>query len=313
MLAAGSGSMTNSDRSTIDLPTDEPTQPTRRDLLKQAAVASGGLVLVNYLHGGSAHAKSPKDPTRPARSGPLQTGQPHRLEGYAKVTGAKLYGRDFRAQDLQGWPKVERLAVILRTPRATQVVSGLDGLRLRSELGDVSIVDGDALVAWGVEAAPPFLLPNFYVRSGSVPNYLGQAIALVSFKSAKAYLAAKSQLTGLGRFILWGEERPPVERPPYGTSRFVRYTYHEGKEIFSFLKDGPWSPPWEAPDEQGSPNAKASFYIEKIKADLANPAWQVFRETYATQSTDPMFMEPECGLSWFDSKRHTLHLTLGTQ
>lgn len=285
--------------------------PTRRELLKQAA--SSGLVVINYLQGDRASAKSKKTPSSSEKASPLIAGRHHRLEGRAKVTGAKLYGRDFRAKDLSGWPKAERVAVILRTPLAGKILRGIDTARLRTLLGDVSLITGDDLARWGVEAAPPFLMPTLYVRSQSVPDYLGQPIALLSFKSVAAYLEAKPHLTTLSQIIQWGDKQPPPERPPYGTSRFVYYTDRAGQEEFSYVKDGPWTSPWEAPDQHGSPNAKASYYIEKIKADLSNSAWRVFRKTYETQSTDPMFMEPECGLAWYDAARHTLHLTLGTQ
>ena len=36
----------------------------------------------------------------------------YRIEGMAKVTGQKIYARDFRAKDMPGWPAQERLAMI---------------------------------------------------------------------------------------------------------------------------------------------------------------------------------------------------------
>ena len=34
----------------------------------------------------------------------------YRIEGVAKVTGQKIYARDFRARDMAGWPQQERMA-----------------------------------------------------------------------------------------------------------------------------------------------------------------------------------------------------------
>ena len=38
----------------------------------------------------------------------------HRIEGVAKVTGQKIYARDFRAADMPGWPGNECVALVLR-------------------------------------------------------------------------------------------------------------------------------------------------------------------------------------------------------
>ena len=54
---------------------------------------------------------------------------------------------------------------------------------------------------------------------------------------------------------------------------------------------------------------------EEIRAELAadNPALLVLEREFDTQSVDPMFLEPEGGLAWFDSGRKTLELVIGVQ
>jgi CO/xanthine dehydrogenase Mo-binding subunit len=44
-----------------------------------------------------------------------------RIDGVAKVTGAKLYAADFRAADLPGWPAETSHAILIRAPDATHV------------------------------------------------------------------------------------------------------------------------------------------------------------------------------------------------
>jgi hypothetical protein len=44
-----------------------------------------------------------------------------RIDGVAKVTGAKLYASDFRAADLPGWPANTSHAILVRAPDATHV------------------------------------------------------------------------------------------------------------------------------------------------------------------------------------------------
>ena len=53
-----------------------------------------------------------------------------RIDGVAKVAGAKLYASDFRAADLPGWP----IAVLIRAPDATHVHTGIDLARLNGAL-----------------------------------------------------------------------------------------------------------------------------------------------------------------------------------
>src|SRR5881275_905426 len=69
--------------------------------------------------------------TLPGRQGwnPAATGV-GRIDGVAKVTGAKLYASDFRAADLPGWPAATSHALLVRAPDATHVYTGMDLARL---------------------------------------------------------------------------------------------------------------------------------------------------------------------------------------
>src|ERR1700722_17506168 len=49
-----------------------------------------------------------------------------RIDGVAKATGAKLYSSDFRAADLPGWPANTSHAMLIRSPDATHVYTGID-------------------------------------------------------------------------------------------------------------------------------------------------------------------------------------------
>ena len=67
--------------------------------------------------------------------------------------------------------------------------------------------------------------------------------------------------------------------------------------------------------QAGRPYAKAATYGEQIRAELAatDPAMLVLDREFETQSVDPMFLEPECGLAWYDTGRKNLELVLGVQ
>jgi CO/xanthine dehydrogenase Mo-binding subunit len=74
-------------------------------------------------------------------------------------------------------------------------------------------------------------------------------------------------------------------------------------------------PVWAPADPQGPADAQASFYGEQIRAglDRNTPAQLVLEREFETQSIDPMFLEPEAGLAWYDGRRRALELVVGVQ
>ena len=61
--------------------------------------------------------------------------------------------------------------------------------------------------------------------------------------------------------------------------------------------------------------AKAAIHGEQIRGELAakNPNLLVLDREFETQSVDPMFLEPESGLAWYNRKSDSLELVLGVQ
>src|SRR6266480_4823579 len=105
----------------------------RREFVK-LATASGIALSLSRL----ALAEEPSflaRETLPGRNSwnPAATGA-GRIDGVAKVTGAKLYAADFRAADLPGWPAKTAHAMVIRAADATHVYNGLDLSRLSGAL-----------------------------------------------------------------------------------------------------------------------------------------------------------------------------------
>jgi CO/xanthine dehydrogenase Mo-binding subunit len=69
------------------------------------------------------------------------------------------------------------------------------------------------------------------------------------------------------------------------------------------------------PIPTGQAYAEAATHGEEIRAELAadNPALLVLDREFETQSVDPMFLEPESGLAWYDAGRKNLELVVGVQ
>src|SRR6476619_3674135 len=73
-----------------------------------------------------------------------------RIDGVAKVTGAKLYASDFRAADLPNWPRATSHAMLIRAPDATHVYGGLDLSHLTGAFKPAAVVTAVDLARIGV-------------------------------------------------------------------------------------------------------------------------------------------------------------------
>ena len=108
-------------------------RPSRREFVKW--VTASGIALSLSRLGSAEEAAFAARETLPGRRywNPAATGA-GRIDGVAKVTGAKLYASDFRAADLPGWPANTSHAMLIRAPDATHVYTGIDLARLSGAL-----------------------------------------------------------------------------------------------------------------------------------------------------------------------------------
>ena len=172
---------------------------------------------------------------------------------------------------------------------------------------------------------PAFYEGDLFCPVGKTPLYLGQPLAMLIFEQFDFFDQARLALRAPS-CVKYGEETGPVAIAPYGSHRFVRVAgaTPQAPDIFSPLLDG-WMVPrsfrdgdipvWAPADPQGPADAKASFYGEQIRAELAanNPDLFVLDRQFETQSVDPMFLEPEAGLAWFDASGRKLEIVVGVQ
>ncbi len=173
---------------------------------------------------------------------------------------------------------------------------------------------------------PEFYAGDLFCALGKTPLYLGQPVALLIFETFDAFDQARLALRD-GTFVKFGEETGPVMMPNYGAYRFTRVAgpTPESPDVYSPLQAG-WVSPPASPNvalpvwtplaaAPGSPYAKAATYGEQIRAELAakNPGLLVLDREFETQSVDPMFLEPESGIAWYETGRKNLELVLGVQ
>jgi CO/xanthine dehydrogenase Mo-binding subunit len=299
-------------------------RPSRREFVKW--ITASGISLSLSRLGSAEPVSFAAHETLPGRQNwNPAVGGAGRVDGVAKVTGAKLYASDFRAADLPGWPATTSHAILVRAPDATHVYTGMDLKRLGGALKPSLIVTAADLEKVGTRV-PEFYTGDLFCPPGTTPIYMGQPVALLIFEKFDTFDAARLKLRD-GTFVQFGEETGPVDIPNYGAYRFTRVAgaTPEAADIYSPLQAGwvtpgrvqksalpVWSP---LAKDIGAGYAKAAQYGEQIRAELAadNPALLVLDREFDTQSVDPMFLEPEAGLAWFDKKSSKLELVLGVQ
>ena len=296
----------------------------RREFVR-LAMASGIALSVSRLAIAAEPGFAARE-TLPGRRGwnPAATGM-GRVDGVAKVTGAKLYASDFRAADLPGWPSKTAHAMLLRVADATHIYAGLDLSALPGTLQPSVVITAADLARTGIRV-PEYYAGDLLCPVGKTPLYLGQPVALLIFEDFDTFDQARLVLRDAA-FAKFGEETGPVKTPNYGAFRFTRVggPTPEAPDVFSPFKNG-WVSPgrfedtgepiWaRLPIPTGEAYAEAAEHGERIRAELAadNPALLVLEREFETQSVDPMFLEPESGLAWFDAPRKTLELVVGSQ
>jgi CO/xanthine dehydrogenase Mo-binding subunit len=299
-------------------------QPSRREFVKW--VTASGIALSLSRLGSAEEAGFAAHETLPGRQkwNPAATGA-GRIDGVAKVTGAKLYASDFRAADLPGWPANTSHAILIRAPDATHVYTGMDLARLTGAMMPSVVVTAVDLEKIGTRV-PEFYTGDLFCPVGKTPLYMGQPVALLVFEQFDAFDQARLALRD-GTFVKFGEETGPVVRPNYGAFRFTRVAgpTPDAPDVYSPVKNG-WVSPGRFQDSErpiwarlpiptGGAYAEAATHGEKIRAELAasNPALLMLDREFETQSVDPMFLEPESGLAWYDTGAKNLELVLGVQ
>src|SRR6202140_629422 len=172
-----------------------------------------------------------------------------RIDGVAKVTGAKLYASDFRAADLPGWPANTSHAMLIRAADATHVYSGLDLVRLSGPLKPSLVVTAADLARIGTRV-PEFYAGDLFCPVGKTPLYLGQPVALLIFEQFDALDQARLPPRG-GTFLKFGEETGAVAGPNYGAFRFTRVAgaTPAAPDVYSPVKNG-WGRPGRFPDTE---------------------------------------------------------------
>lgn len=294
----------------------------RRDILK-AGVAAGVAIEVSFLP--SAQAQLIETPPRPGPDWLKADGRPkYRLDAIAKVTGEKTFSRDYRARDLEGWPKEQSHAFLLHATRVDRVFDSVDLSLLGDDLKPDRLVLHEDLIADGIVIpVPGFYGDVFLVPKGQNPRLLGQPVAMLIYRDFARYDAAKRLLRFNDKVVRYGAEAPYSHPPHYGASRYVRIDggtpdaedrYSPYKDTVIFAGFNGDEAAWPKPGD-GDAMARGMTTAEEIKKDIdsAGADTLVVKHQYFSQSVDASAMEPDNGNVWYEPSTGILHAMIATQ
>ncbi|MGH6737020.1 MAG: xanthine dehydrogenase family protein molybdopterin-binding subunit [Methyloceanibacter sp.] len=281
---------------------------TRREFLKAAAGTAGLLVSTIDLGRWPVSHAATMNPLGGWSGGPGQAR--YRIDGLAKVTGQRIYARDFQPIDLPNWPAKYRHALVVYAPFVGHIFDGLDLDQLPKELQPIVTITAADLARDSIGIAEEdYPEGEYLVQAGKPPSYLGQALAILLYDELTAYYEAKEQIVSNGKAIRVGKDVPLPEPTSYKPeTSIVHALTREGEQRFAQTIEGPVHPA-----EPGATNEKAMEIVNMIGETLKSPDLDVYNQTYETPVVDPMFMEPETGLAWFDREAKTLRMLIGTQ
>ncbi len=278
---------------------------TRREFLKTAVAGTAGLMI------SSLDLKSFAATMNPPRGWSGAPGQAHyRIDGLAKVTGQKIYARDFRPVDLPAWPTRYHRVLVVFSTFTDHIFDGLNLNELPKALQPVQVITAAELTRDKIGIAKEdYPAGQYLLPSGEQPAYLGQALAILLYDDPATYESAKQEILFNGRGVRKGKKVPP-RAPSYfmPETSIIHVVDEQGGEQFSQTMKGPVHPA-----EAGELNTQAMGFVEMIGEKLASDDLDVHQHTYHTPMVDPMFMEPESGLAWFDREAKTLRMLIGTQ
>lgn len=282
---------------------------TRRSFLK---VLAGGVGVTLTVHSLPTLALAnnvvqPKPVPLPGNAaapawGPVAGKARWRIDGMRKVLGQKIYARDFTAKDFPDWPQQgENWLFALRCARSDKAVLGYDISMLPDNLKPVGVIDALALAAKKMPPKASNMTSPFFTSIGSPPDFYGQPVAILIFADFNTYRRAVKILQFNPDVIKFGAEMPKFSTAFTPGTHYVR----DDRKNFSYY---------------GTPNGDYTCQQYAVDAEVRKAieggSWQKFTRSFYTQTIDPMFMEPEAGLAWYNAKADggpVLNLVLGTQ
>ena len=240
-----------------------------------------------------------------------------RIEGIGKVTGAKIYARDYKARDFDGWPKEENWLYALRCNCVDKKVEGFDLSVLPRHLRPIAVISSETLNDNHIyPSMKPDPIKNkdiyHFAQTGYPADCYGQPVALLIFEDFDTYRHAKKLLDFNSAVIRYGATVARDDNPPALYSPPKLYVRDDDNSFWNIHMET---------DKNGNPTeafkSKCAAMAGEIRAlaarNVSGKRWHTFNGAFRTPAIDPVFMEPEAGLAWYRPETGALELVLGTQ
>lgn len=152
----------------------------------------------------------------------------YRWDAIRKVTGEKVFARDFRAQNLEGWPKEQAHAFFIKATDVDHVFEGVDLSVLGPELQPDHLLFHEDLEKDGIHVPEPadlafeFYGKSFLVPRGTTAPMYGHPVALVVYYDFDRFEMAKRALRFNTEVVKYGAAAATALPPNYGAARYVR-------------------------------------------------------------------------------------------
>ena len=214
----------------------------RRDFIKIGSIAGISISLGRLPLARAVEVHSGVQPTDwMAADGKAR----YRWDAIRKVTGQKVFARDYFAADIPGWPAQQSYGFFIKATRIDKIFEKVDLSGLAPELQPDQLIYHADMAADGLEApAPADLGTDFYGRYLLVPQgetapMYGHPVALLVYNDFERYEMAKRQLRFAEGVVQYGADAPASVPANYGAARYVRLGGPTPKDddVFSAVKD----------------------------------------------------------------------------
>ena len=152
----------------------------------------------------------------------------YRWDAIRKVTGEKVFARDFRAQNLMGWPKDQAHAFFIKATEVDRLFEGVDLSVLGPELQPDQLLMHEDLERDGIQTPQladlgfEFYGKSFLVPKGTSAPMYGHPVALLVYYDFDRFEIAKRALRFKTEVVQYGAAAEPALPPNYGAARYVR-------------------------------------------------------------------------------------------
>ena len=143
----------------------------------------------------------------PQQWNPAATGM-GRIDGPAKVTGAKLYASDFRASDLPGWPSKTSHALLICAADATHVFAGSRSVAIEWRAHPVENRHRRRSGMPPASGSRNSIADDLLCPVGKTPLYLGQPLAMLIFEQFDVFDQARLALCDAADRAIRQGDRP---------------------------------------------------------------------------------------------------------